>query len=111
MKTFVLKSPDGEILKGWGLSKFARENNLDVTLLSKVANGEIWQHKGWTRPDKTKADFINWACGSITLKSPSGEVVKRENLREFCKEFGLERKHLILVVNGRKGQYKGWTLP
>lgn len=111
MKTFVLRSPQGEIVKGWGLSKFAREHNLDNTELGKVVNGEIWQHRGWTRPDKTKKDFLRGSCGPFYLLSPEGEVVKGNNIGEFCEKFGLGRKYLVLLIRGHKKQYKGWTLP
>lgn len=109
MKTFVLRSPTGELVRGWNLSKFSREHNLDNTLLGKVVNGEVWQHKGWTNPEKSPEEFLTRLTGSFTLKSPEGEVVKGSNLGRFCAERGLNYRHLAPVVRGHKAQYKGWT--
>lgn len=110
MKTFVLKSPDGEIVRGWNLSKFAREHNLDINLIGKVANGEIWQHKGWTHPDKSSEVFLTRLTGRFTFVDPNGEIVEVKSLREFCTEKGLSYRCLAQVARGLKAQYKGWTL-
>jgi hypothetical protein len=110
MKTFTLKSPDGEIVKGWNLSKFSREHNLDINLIGKVVNGEVWQHKGWTHPGKSKEDFMIRLTGNFTLVSPEGEIVKVKNVGKFCNDRGLEYKYVAQVVRGHKTQYKGWTL-
>lgn len=63
MRSFVLRSPSGEIVKGWGL------------------------------------------C------SPDGSIVSGKSLKKFCIANALSYKSMAAVANGRKGQYKGWTLP
>ena len=111
MKTFVLKSPDGVIVRGWNLSKFAKEHSLDATLLGKVVNGEVWQHKGWTHPEKSQEDFMTRLTGCFTLVDPRGEVVKIKHLGTFCSEQGLNYRYVAQVLRGHKAKYKGWALP
>lgn len=111
MKTFALRSPSGEIVKGWGLSKFAREHNLDNTLLGKVVNGEAWQHKGWTNPEKSSEEFLTRLSGPFSLVDPNGEVIEGVNLGKFCKENNLDYRYMAQVVRGHKAQYKGWMAP
>lgn len=47
---FELKSPEGNIVKGFNIRKFARDNNLGRAHLSAVLRGERKHHKGWTKP-------------------------------------------------------------
>lgn len=47
--TCVLVSPEGVTHKLTGLNRFARDNNLNVSALSKVVRGVQTHHKGWTR--------------------------------------------------------------
>jgi group I intron endonuclease len=46
------------------------------------------------------------------LISPEGnEVIVTTTLREFCREYGLERKSLTNVLNGKAKHHKRWTVP
>lgn len=49
-KDFILKSPEGEIVKSRNIKKFARNNNLDPSHVRKVLQGKYSHHKGWTLP-------------------------------------------------------------
>lgn len=54
-KEFVLKSPNGEIIKGKNIRKFCRDNNLDHRVITKVLSDDnkykhYKSHKGWTKP-------------------------------------------------------------
>ena len=44
----IYKSPDGGRVEVYNITKFARENGLDNSALTKVKNGKAGQHKGWT---------------------------------------------------------------
>lgn len=46
-KTYIITDPLGNTFTITGLRKFARENNLDHTALSAVANGKVKQHLGY----------------------------------------------------------------
>lgn len=48
-KHYSFKSPDGEVVKVFNLSKFARDNNLHATALSRVNLGKQSHHLGWTK--------------------------------------------------------------
>lgn len=49
-KEFIIKSPNGEIIKGKNISKFCKENNLSSSHLRDVISGKRKSHKGWTLP-------------------------------------------------------------
>lgn len=52
-KEFVLKSPNGEIIKGKNIRKFCRENNLDHRVITRVLSDKYphsKSYKGWTKP-------------------------------------------------------------
>lgn len=46
------------------------------------------------------------------LISPEGnEINITTTLREFCRQYGLERKSLTNVITGKAKHHKGWTVP
>lgn len=47
-KSYLLKSPDGEVVEVTNLAKFCRDNGLTQPLLSRVVLGRNNHHKGWT---------------------------------------------------------------
>lgn len=49
-KEFILKSPTGEIVKGKGINKFCKENNLNTSAVCLLLSGKAKTHKGWTKP-------------------------------------------------------------
>lgn len=49
-KNFVLRSPEGEIIKSRNISEFSRINDLDPAHVVKVISGKRNHHKGWTLP-------------------------------------------------------------
>lgn len=53
-KFFKIMSPQGEILEGQNLHKFARERGLDSSNLAKVIKGVQSNHKGWTNADNPR---------------------------------------------------------
>lgn len=44
------------------------------------------------------------------LTSPSGEIIVTLNLRETCKEHGLNRGNLCKVLQGERKHSQGWTI-
>jgi len=46
-KPFIVTTPEGIEFEIVGLAKFCRENGLDLSTMSGVANGYFKQHKGW----------------------------------------------------------------
>ncbi|MGL4584042.1 MAG: HNH endonuclease signature motif containing protein [Flavobacterium sp.] len=48
-RNWKLKSPEGEHLSVYNLSKFCREQGLDQKSMSFVMSGKRNHHKGWTK--------------------------------------------------------------
>jgi hypothetical protein len=47
-KNWIVTTPNDEVLKIKNLSRFCRENNLNIGTMSSVANGRHDAHKGYT---------------------------------------------------------------
>ncbi|CAM0017761.1 HNH endonuclease [Vibrio phage D85] len=48
-KRYKFTSPTGEVVDVYNLSKFCRDNDICVSHMCNVNNGNLDQHKGWTR--------------------------------------------------------------
>lgn len=47
-KSYVFKSPSGDIVNVYNLLKFSRDNNISSSKMYDVSAGRRGQHKGWT---------------------------------------------------------------
>lgn len=50
-KSWIFRSPNGDVVNIYNLAKFCRENKLTDGLMWLVANGRASHHKGWTKAD------------------------------------------------------------
>jgi hypothetical protein len=48
-KPFSIVSPEGELIEGFNLTRFAEENNLSFSAFSSLVRGVIFHYKGYTR--------------------------------------------------------------
>lgn len=48
-RKFIVVNPNGNVITGFNLTKFCRENNLDVRNIHAVIKGKDKSHKGWTQ--------------------------------------------------------------
>lgn len=55
------------------------------------------------------AQQIEAVSKNHTLRSPDGECMTITNLKQFCRNNGLNDGAMYQVVKGKKVQYKGWT--
>ena len=46
---------------------------------------------------------------TYTMVNPNGELQEFYNMAQFCKDNGLDRNLMKLVLNGKNKQHKGWT--
>jgi group I intron endonuclease len=109
---FELKSPSGEIYKGYNISKFAQEHNLDGGVLGKVLRKECWQYKGWTNPNVSKEDFQfkgRKNKNNITLISPEGKEIYVDNLYIFCLNNNFDYQLFYNLYKGYNLTACGWT--
>lgn len=47
--TYKMKNPYGEVVTIWNMNKFCKDNNLNVSAMSRVRRGLASHHKGWKR--------------------------------------------------------------
>lgn len=98
------------IIKRKDISAWSKEHNLSSKKMHKIISGKIKRSCGWklletsddTKPKRiTNQKFIN----------PNGEEVVIENIYQFCKENGFDRKGFYQLVSGKLLTYKGYRLP
>lgn len=136
-KSFILKTPTGEIIECTNITEFAKQNNLDASYLSKVINGKALTCKGYTLPDyipKEKQikkykrseewrlkiskglkgishtkERANKKAKPFKVKSPDGIVYEGINLTQFAKDHNLEPTLMGYLRTGKRKTHKGWT--
>jgi group I intron endonuclease len=99
--------PDGRLVGPiTNLAAFCRGNGLDNTHMVALVQGRICSHRGWTykggRPPsgpKVYTGFVN----------PGGQRVITTNLKDFCREQGLNYVHMHGIKSGKRKSHKGWT--
>lgn len=103
---YELIKPDGSIIRFQNLTKFARDNNLNLTCLNRIIKGTSPIHRGYK---STNPEF-HAKCIDIRIFSPTGELYIVKNNSEFEKEHGLKKGEVTDLVNGRRPHVKGWYL-
>lgn len=112
-KSFLLISPEGKVMEGINLTKFAEDNNLSLGNLRKVKSGSIKHYKGWT---SNLENHKRWKEG-WTLPEPRYLFHKDYGLKEvksvrgFAKEYNLDPSSISKILLGKKLSTKGWSLP
>jgi hypothetical protein len=131
MKTWEVTSPTGEVQVIVNLEEFCRERGLSATQLGDVNKGKSNNHRGWTckclstPPDEWQAEYdknvalrtSSGNCGQRgnlsnvgmwEITKPDGEIIMVENLRQFCRDNGLNNSCMLDVSKGRHVTHKGW---
>lgn len=83
-----------------------RQNQLE----RKLNGGSASSKRGATKFDRP--DILSQSTKiskTYRVKSPSGEIFEGSNLKEFCKENGLNQGNMSRVCAGSLNQTKGWT--
>lgn len=115
-KPFQIISPNGSIINGDNLSEFCRQNALNAPLLCAVINGRRRSHKGYVSINNphylslinTNGDLRK---SSFKLRAPTGEIIEGSNIKQFAFNNKLCYDKVLLVLNGKRKQHKGYTKP
>lgn len=102
--------PDGNEVTITNLFDFCRQNGLDFPSMHRLAKGrsKLKSYKGWTHKNSVrKRDFVKTYDGFIDPDGKSTGMIT--NLAAFCREQGLNKTHMVAVVNGRITSHRGWT--
>jgi group I intron endonuclease len=102
--------PNGNEITISTLNKFCRVNNLDLASMIRLSQGRsrLKSYKGWThRNSIRKRAYIKTYEGFV---DPEGHAVGPiTNLAAFCREYGLDKTHMVAVAHGRLISHQGWT--
>jgi group I intron endonuclease len=114
-KPFSLLNPDGKLITGYNLEKFAKDNNLHASSLHKVHKGKARYYKGWTSPVYYRKKLKTGGKGPknsnnkyFEFISPEGNIVKAECLNELCRQYKLLANNMTNVYYGKQSHHKGW---
>jgi hypothetical protein len=100
-KEYEITTPTGETFIVNNLSKFCKENDLNISGMSEVASGKRSNHRNY------KCKLIPKPLAILIDPDKTEHTVFQ--LKDFCKEHDLYYQCIIHVLNGNKPQHKGWT--
>lgn len=106
LSKFEFINPNGEIIMGQNLKKFARENGLCDGNLNKVLHGKLHSHKGYK---STNPDFHR-KYNEYKLISPDNKEYIFNNIMKFSKENNLKFSNVSAILLSKKAHTKGWRL-
>lgn len=117
-KTYILLFPDGTEKTVFNLSKFARENDLNIKYLHAVANGYQSQHKGikirlqnennFKFVFKDRSKQLKAARSTWEIIFPNGKKEINNNLKSFCIQNNLSLPTMYALSHGKLKSYKGF---
>lgn len=100
-------NPEGIIVRGNNLLKFAKTHNMESGHLGQVLLGKLSSYKGFksTNPDFHRKKKIH------KLLSPNNELFVTDDIRKFCVEYDLNLRQIRdLIYLKRKKSITGWSL-
>lgn len=109
-RDYVITSPNGAEQAIRNLSAFCRKNGLERRNMHRVAKGEISNHKGWMcrYAEDEKQPYVDKVTVNWELTDAEGKEYKTDNLRQFCREHGLNQSNVLYVAQGKMAHSKGW---
>lgn len=104
-KTFQLIDPSGKTITATGINKFARETGIPAPAIINLLNGKTKSYMGYksTNPDFHVKKIVH------KLRSPCGEIVEFNSIRDFCKKYYLSFGCIQPLLKGKIKQSNGWT--
>lgn len=100
-KKFKIIAPDGKIIIGNNVAKFARENNLIKGSLSLLIKGKSLYHRGWRNIDAPPQKIYR-------VINEYGEIFEIEKPCLFAKEHNLHKETFRLMVYGKLSRCGTW---
>jgi hypothetical protein len=100
---FELIDPNGNLIKGNNIYKFAKDNNLDRSGLDSVVNGRQGSYKGWTNPKYNNKILFK-------IISPNNQIFDVTNIGKFAFDNQLHAPILSHMQKGRVKEHRGWKL-
>lgn len=111
LREFELISPNGEIVKAKGVTKFAKENGLIPSAVQMLLSGRYKSSMGWKslHPDVITREELK---KSFTVISPLGESFTFDNPHKFMGEHGLLKDNQTFygMLSGKYKSCKEWSL-
>lgn len=98
----IFLSPTGEKIEVDNLRQFCIKNNLHQPSMADVNSGRQKSHKGYRK-------FGEEIKYKYEMISPSGEVIKFNNISKFSKENDLTEEKIHMLLKGEIKEYQGYN--
>jgi hypothetical protein len=95
------RTDGGEGPSGWIASDDFRMNRRQIMLGNTINTGR-------KQSDETKQKKSLASAKDYIVISPSGEIIKVNNMKRFCLDNNLTHTNMIKVSKGKRNQHKGW---
>jgi hypothetical protein len=105
-KEFEILDPEGNLIKGRNLTLFCEELGLEVTNIFNVLKGVAKSCKGYKSPNPE----FRQVRKEYRLLSPEKKLIIFDNMAEFAREIGAVQSAVILVLQGKYSNTKGYHL-
>lgn len=109
--TQIKKISTLEIIEVKNVSNFCRENNICLNNFFTMLKGKTSSCEGYCLPqtDVTKIIFPKKII-YIKLKSPTGEIIEGDNLKEILIGRGVTSSTIHSFISGKYSSAKGWKV-
>jgi hypothetical protein len=102
----------GEIFEIKNVSKFCRDNNIDINIFNTMINGNIKQYMNYAIPE---TDLTNYKYPKkvifISIINKNGSVLDGRNAKDIEKRFGIMTSQSIQdMINKKYASIKGWRI-
>ena len=113
-KSFILESPEGELVEFQGITEF--EQKYGLSSISDLLNPSKnkYSAKGWIVPGTDRTKLARRHYEEFTLKEISTDKLHTyDNVTDFCKHFKISQhsNHITDVINGSRTSACGFCLP
>ncbi len=111
-KTWIVTDPEGLEYEVTNLKEFCRERGLAQAQLWYVAQGKSSHAKGWRcrYADGSTPAYVNRAVREYNVTTPTGEVERIRNLKQYCRDHGLAYTGMMNILTGSQRQHRGYSL-
>lgn len=111
-KTWIVTDPAGREHQVVNLRRFCRQHGLVQAHFWYVAQGKASHAKGWKcrYADGSTPAYVNRAVREYVVTTPTGDVVRIRNLRQYCRDHNLAYTGMINILSGSQKQHRGYSL-
>ena len=103
INTWILLSPEDELVEVVNMVAFAKDKGIDFSPLYKVAKGQLRSYKGWKHPQlgllpKKTIEFNRRTKSKLTQQQRESIKHRTESVADLAKEYGVSVKTIYNCI-------------